>query len=240
MEEHQKEARNTLSKILAVLAWICFPIYLIIFVGNWFFMRGFGRFIKLPWWDVALKTLGAFVLLSLIIRPFREDLINFFGRKNIGNTFKKRWLSIFSVFLIVTSLLIYWHESSYKGYVSTIFKEFVCDPVPQRVRIVRADVFAWLDFFASMEFIADAETFNKIIDIGKYRRVNPPEIDKFVNEFSHRGEPGFSFYYKEKRLSDKAFDACYLSWNSDKNTAYLFVTTRHPEQEQPGSAVQGK
>jgi len=235
MEQNKNEPRNTSSKILTVLAWICLPIYLVIFAGNWFFMCGFGRFIKLPWWDITLKTLGAFVLLSLIIRPFREDIINLFARRNIASTFKKRWLSFLSAFLIVASLLIYWHESSYKGYLRKIFTEFVCDPIPQQVKIVKGDVFAWLDFFASMEFVADTETFNRIVSAGKYQRVDLLEKDKIASEFPHHADQGFFFYYKEKKLSDKAFDACYVSWNSDKNTAYLFVTTRHSEQEQAGS-----
>ena len=200
-----------MKKIIGFIR-VCLVIFFLIWVGSWFWWWGFGTFIKLPWWNILLKTITGFLILTLFIPLLQKKI-------------KSVWFII--IVLAFASFFIYYHEKSYNEYAISIFKRFISASVPTDVKFKKAFANSWLDYNAKLEFLTDSNTFGQIINDGQFKifsKSDPAPYGKSEDYYKYNAREGR--YYKEIETKPKHYFECELFYDSDTKKAYLIVSEK--------------
>jgi hypothetical protein len=121
---------------------------------------------------------------------------------------------------------------SFKHDAEWTFREFIADPIPESIQILKGETFSWMDFSGYVIFLTDEKTFK---ELSKDYKVIPNDIfvgNLFANEVMT--DPNIVRYYKEKKVNDKQYHAKYLFWDKNNSKVYFHVSNAFYQSEEKG------
>lgn len=205
----RKSAIDIVFTLLAILAYLATPFYLLFLFYIWGFGGMGGQTCGLP--EILLIGLTAVLLLIFIIPGLRNTL-KLFLRGGMSPEERNRYLQQWLVVLIMYSAFLSgWYHYEHKRFLHELFTNYIKDSVPPTVKILKGRAVHWLGFQVDMTLQTDAGTFQQLLT-----GYTPSAAEECRDYFPTI--PDTQCYVKEKPQRNAQY---FLLWSASDNRAYF-------------------